>query len=77
MANPAVTIFGLADKSCLNIWSFIRSIRSQEIDGDDVDVTIKTNGLDFSVFLDNRDFWLNPSRGYGLRGKKIAGFRLE
>ena len=30
--------------------------RSQQIDGDDVDETTKTNGLDFSVFLDNRDF---------------------
>ena len=48
--------------------------RSQEIDGDDVDETIKTNGLDFSVFLDNHDFWLNPSRGYGLRGKITRDF---
>lgn len=48
--------------------------RSQQIDGDDVDETIKTNGLDFSVFLDNRDFWANPSKGFGLRGKVSRDF---
>ena len=48
--------------------------RSQQIDGDDVDETIKTNGLDFSVFWDNRDFYANPSRGFGLRGKLSRDF---
>jgi hypothetical protein len=48
--------------------------RSQEIDGDDVDETIKTNGLDFSVFWDNRDFAANPSKGFGLRGKVSRDF---
>jgi len=48
--------------------------RSQQIDGDDVDTTTKTNGMDFSVFLDNRDFYANPSRGYGLRGKVSRDF---
>jgi len=48
--------------------------RSQQIDGDDVDETTKTNGLDFSVFWDNRDFYANPSRGFGLRGKLSRDF---
>jgi hypothetical protein len=48
--------------------------RSQQIDGDDVDETTKTNGLDFSAFWDNRDFYANPSRGFGLRGKVSRDF---
>ena len=48
--------------------------RSQEIDGDDIDTTVKTNGLDFSLFLDNRDFAANPSKGFGLRGKVSRDF---
>ena len=48
--------------------------RSQQLDGHEVDQNIKTNGLDFSIFLDNRDFWANPSRGYGLRGKVSRDF---
>ncbi len=48
--------------------------RSQEIDGDDVDTKTKTNGLDFSVFWDNRDFYANPSKGFGLRGKVSRDF---
>lgn len=48
--------------------------RSQSIDGDDVDVDVKTNGLDFSVFWDNRDFYANPSRGFGLRGELSRDF---
>jgi hypothetical protein len=48
--------------------------RSQQIDGDDVDEVTKTNGLDFSVFLDNRDFYANPSKGFGLRGKLSRDF---
>ena len=48
--------------------------RSQQIDGGDVDDDIKTNGLDFSVFWDNRDFYANPSRGFGLRGKLSRDF---
>jgi len=50
--------------------------RSQQIDGDDIDEKTKTNGLDFSLFLDNRDFYSNPSRGYGLRGKVSRDFGL-
>jgi hypothetical protein len=48
--------------------------RSQQIDGEDVDEDIKTNGLDFSVFWDNRDFYANPSNGFGLRGKVSRDF---
>lgn len=48
--------------------------RSQQIDGDDVDETTKTNGLDLSLFWDNRDFYANPSKGYGLRGKVSRDF---
>ena len=48
--------------------------RSQQIDGDDIDETVKTNGFDFSLFLDNRDFETNPSKGYSLRGKVSRDF---
>ena len=48
--------------------------RSQQIDGDDVDETVKTNGLDASMFWDNRDFYANPSRGFALRGKLSRDF---
>jgi outer membrane protein assembly factor BamA len=58
-------------KSYLELRPFYRS---QQIDGDDVDEDIKTNGLDFSVFWDNRDFYANPSKGFGLRGKVSRDF---
>jgi hypothetical protein len=48
--------------------------RSKQIDGDDVRTSTKTNGLDFSVFLDNRDFYANPSRGFSLMGKASRDF---
>jgi hypothetical protein len=64
--NPLVS-----GKSYLELRPFYRS---QQIDGDDVDDDIKTNGLDFSVFWDNRDFYANPSRGFGLRGKVSQDF---
>ena len=48
--------------------------RSQEIDGDDIDTTVKTNGADFSLFWDNRDFDANPSKGFGFRGKVSRDF---
>ncbi len=41
--------------------------RWQQIDGDELKTDLKTNGLDFSVFWDNRDFYANPTRGFGLR----------
>ena len=48
--------------------------RSQELDGRDVDTKIKTNGADFSLFWDNRDFAANPSKGFGFRGKVSRDF---
>jgi hypothetical protein len=58
-------------KSYLEVLPFYRL---QQIDGDDVDEDIKTSGLDFSVFWDNRDFYANPSKGFGLRGKVSRDF---
>lgn len=58
-------------KSYLELRPFYRM---QQIDGDDVDEDIKTNGLEFSVFWDNRDFYANPSKGFGLRGKVSRDF---
>jgi hypothetical protein len=43
--------------------------RLQQIDGDDVQEDVKTNGLEISLFRDNRDFKLNPSKGSALRLK--------
>jgi hypothetical protein len=37
--------------------------RRQNIDSDYDDITHKTNGIRFSLFHDNRDFTLNPSKG--------------
>jgi hypothetical protein len=48
--------------------------RWQQIDGDDVDTDLKTNGLDASLFWDNRDFFANPSRGNSLRFKFSRDF---
>jgi outer membrane protein assembly factor BamA len=48
--------------------------RSQDIDGEYIDSSQKTNGLDVSLFWDNRDFALNPSRGNGLRLKASRDF---
>jgi hypothetical protein len=42
--------------------------RWQQLDTNgDQDVDLKTNGFDFSLFRDNRDFYANPSTGSGLR----------
>ncbi|SCY34623.1 Surface antigen [Desulfoluna spongiiphila] len=40
--------------------------RSQQVDGDDIESKLKTNGLDVGVFWDNRDFHQNPSSGNAL-----------
>lgn len=51
--------------------------RRQQIDSDDVDRDIKTNGVEFSVFYDNRDFFANPSLGSALRfdiSRDFGGF---
>ena len=43
--------------------------RLQQVDGDDVREDVKTNGLEVSLFRDNRDFKTNPSKGSALRLK--------
>ena len=43
--------------------------RSQGSDGDDVDTTVKTNGLDIGFYWDNRDFYVNPKKGNSWRMK--------
>jgi len=48
--------------------------RSQQINGDDLDTEQKTNGFDFSVFWDNRDFHPNPSLGNSVMLKVSRDF---
>ena len=48
--------------------------RSQQINSDDLDTKQKTNGFDFSLFWDNRDFLPNPSRGESLQLKVSRDF---
>jgi outer membrane protein assembly factor BamA len=48
--------------------------RSQAVDGDDVDAKVKTNGLDTSIYWDNRDFYANPKRGNSWRLKYSEDF---
>jgi outer membrane protein assembly factor BamA len=48
--------------------------RSQGIDGKYGDFKSKTNGLDFSVFWDNRDLPANPSTGNSIRLKLSRDF---
>jgi hypothetical protein len=43
--------------------------RQQEIDSEFVETDVKTNGFEFALFRDNRDFVANPSRGSALRLK--------
>jgi len=50
--------------------------RSQEINGNDEDIDVKTNGLEFSLFRDNRDFVPNPSKGSALRVDVTRDFGL-
>ena len=48
--------------------------RSQQIKSEPVDSEKRTNGFDFSVFWDNRDFFANPSKGNGLLLKVSKDF---
>lgn len=48
--------------------------RSQQISGDYVDSSQKTNGFDLEIFWDNRDFGPNPSQGNGLKFKVSRDF---
>ncbi len=43
--------------------------RSQEINGRFVDAISRTNGLEFAVFYDNRDFARSPSQGSSIRAR--------
>lgn len=55
--------------SGLTFLEFRPFYRSQEINGDDVDAKTKTNGLDTSIYWDNRDWATNPKRGNSWRMK--------
>jgi outer membrane protein assembly factor BamA len=48
--------------------------RSMQINSNEVDLVQKTNGLDFSLFWDNRNFVLNPSAGNSLLLKASRDF---
>ena len=48
--------------------------RSQEIGSENVDKDQKTNGTDFSIFWDNRDFKASPSKGNSLNLKVSRDF---
>lgn len=48
--------------------------RSQEINSDFVDVAQRTNGLDFTLYWDNRDFSDNPSQGNSLQMRVSRDF---
>jgi hypothetical protein len=48
--------------------------RSQDIEGDNVNTAQRTNGTDFSLFWDNRDFFASPSKGYALNLKVSRDF---
>ncbi len=51
-------------RSFFEIRPFHRALVS---DGDDFDGELRTNGLDFVYFWDNRDFPVNPTKGVGLK----------
>ena len=51
--------------------------RKQEVDSDEVREDVKTNGLEVSLFRDNRDFKMNPSKGSALRLKLMSSSRKE
>ena len=48
--------------------------RSMNIRNDDLDSALNTNGLDFSLFWDNRNYPANPSSGSGLSLKVTRDF---
>jgi len=64
--NPAVS-----GKTYLELRPFYRR---QEIDGDDINEDILTNGLDLALFWDNRDFFANPTQGHALDVKVSRDF---
>ncbi len=50
--------------------------RTQNIENDDLDAKQSTNGAEFSVFWDNRDYPVNPSRGNALSMKVARDWGL-
>lgn len=50
--------------------------RAQDIEGDDFESELRTNGLDLVYFWDNRDFPYNPSKGNGVRLQISRDFGL-
>jgi hypothetical protein len=50
--------------------------RTQSIENDDLDEEQSTNGVEFSIFWDNRDYPGNPSRGNGLSLKVTRDWGL-
>ena len=50
--------------------------RTQNIENDDLDGKQSTNGVEFSVFWDNRDYPVNPSRGNALSMKVARDWGL-
>lgn len=50
--------------------------RSQQIDGDYISSTNRTNGIDLSLFWDNRDFPVNPAAGNSLRVRFSRDFGI-
>ena len=51
------------------------SYRFLQVEGDDIeDTDLKTNGFEFSLYWDNRDFFANPSRGHSARFRVSRDF---
>ena len=69
---PPITLNPLVSgKSYLELQPFYRS---QDVEGENVDAEIKTNGVNASLFWDNRDFFANPSRGFSTRARVSRDF---
>jgi hypothetical protein len=60
-------------RSFLSVRPFQRAL---DIEGDDFDGDIRTNGLDLMYFWDNRDFPYNPTKGNALRLQYSQDFGL-
>jgi hypothetical protein len=61
-------------KSGLTYFEMQPFYRLQQVDSDEVREDVKTNGLEVSLFRDNRDFRFNPSRGSAVRLKLTRDF---
>lgn len=61
----------LSGRTYLEVMPFFRS---QEIDGDNINSKLKTNGVELGFFVDNRDFHPNPSKGTSYRFKLTRDF---